>query len=175
VRRDSSVDIATGYGLEDPGIEFRWGDIFHTRPGRHWGAPGLLHKGYRVSSPGGKAAGGWRYSHTPSSAEDKERVELYLYFFSGLSWSVLDWTINLREWGNYRELFNSLLDPVRVPGTGERRTKVLVWRGVCHFVLSALGKTQVVKGRVLRGVPWALAAESIRCSAPKKKKRRTKY
>ena len=39
VRRDSSVDIASRYGLEDPGIESRWGDeIFRTvqaDPGAH--------------------------------------------------------------------------------------------------------------------------------------------
>ena len=29
---DSSVGIATRYGLEGPGIEFRWGEIFRSRP-----------------------------------------------------------------------------------------------------------------------------------------------
>jgi hypothetical protein len=34
----SSVSIATGYGLEGPGIEFRWGGkIFRTCPDRPWG------------------------------------------------------------------------------------------------------------------------------------------
>jgi hypothetical protein len=41
VGRDSSVGIATGYGMDGPGIEFRWGVIFsapvlqHTRPEAH--------------------------------------------------------------------------------------------------------------------------------------------
>ena len=38
---DSSVGIATRYGLDGPGIESRWGEIFRTRPDRPWGPPGL--------------------------------------------------------------------------------------------------------------------------------------
>jgi hypothetical protein len=30
----SSVGIATGYGLDGPGIEYRWGKLFRTCPGR---------------------------------------------------------------------------------------------------------------------------------------------
>ena len=55
VGRDSSVGIATRYGLEGPGIESRWGgEIFRTRPDRPWGPPSLLYNGYRVF-PTGKA------------------------------------------------------------------------------------------------------------------------
>jgi len=58
--RDSSVGIATRYGLNGQGIESRWGGvIFRTRPDRPWGPPSLLYKGYRVF-PRGKAAGAWR-------------------------------------------------------------------------------------------------------------------
>ena len=57
--RDSSVGIATGYGLDGPGIESRWGDeIFRTRPDQPWGPPNLLYSGYRAF-PGSKAAGSW--------------------------------------------------------------------------------------------------------------------
>jgi len=41
------------------------------------GPPSLLSNGYRVF-PGGKAAGSWRWPPTPSSAEVKERIDLYL-------------------------------------------------------------------------------------------------
>ena len=56
--RDSSVGIAACYGLKGPGIEYRWSEIFRTRPDRSWGLPSLLYNGYRVF-PGGKAAWAW--------------------------------------------------------------------------------------------------------------------
>ena len=65
----SSVGIATAYGLDGPGIESRWGEIFRTSPDRPWGPPNLLYNGYRVF-PGGKVLPGrdadpW----TPPSAD----------------------------------------------------------------------------------------------------------
>jgi hypothetical protein len=95
VGRDSSVGMATRYGLEGPGIESQWGGkIFRTRPDRPWGPPSLLYNGYRVF-PEGKAVGDWRWPSTPSSAEVKERVEIYLYSPSGLSWPVSGWILTL--------------------------------------------------------------------------------
>ena len=42
----SLVGIASGYGLDGPGIESRWGgEIFRTCPDRPWGPPSLLHNG----------------------------------------------------------------------------------------------------------------------------------
>ena len=77
VDRDNSVGIATLYGLDDPGIQFRWGgESFRARPDRPWGPQSLLCNGYRVSSPGVKRPGRG-VNHPPtSSAEVKERVEL---------------------------------------------------------------------------------------------------
>jgi hypothetical protein len=74
--------LATGWTVRGPNPG--GGEIFHTRPDRPWGPHSLLYNGYRVFT-GGKAAGAWRYHPSPSSAEVKERVELYLYSSSGLS------------------------------------------------------------------------------------------
>ena len=48
VGRDSSVGIATGYGLDGPGIESRCDEIFRTCPARSWCPPSLLFNRYRV-------------------------------------------------------------------------------------------------------------------------------
>ena len=47
----SSVGIATGYGLDSPGIDSQWGsEIFPIYPDRPWGPTSLLYNGYRVFS-----------------------------------------------------------------------------------------------------------------------------
>ena len=52
--------IATGCGLDGPGIDSRFGgEIFRTRPDWSWVPPSLLYSGYRVY-PGGKVTGAWR-------------------------------------------------------------------------------------------------------------------
>ena len=57
--RDSSVGIATRYGLDGPGIKSRCGgEIFSTPPDRPWGPPSLLYNGYRVFH-GDLVAGAW--------------------------------------------------------------------------------------------------------------------
>jgi hypothetical protein len=93
---DSSVGIATRYGLDGPVIDSRWGggEIFRTCPDRPWSPPSPLYNGYRVF-PRGKAARAWRWLPTPSSAEVKERIELYLYSPSGTSWPVIGWPLPL--------------------------------------------------------------------------------
>jgi hypothetical protein len=59
------------------------------------GAPSsVLHNVYRVF-PGGKAAWAWSWLPTQSSADVKERVELYLYSPSGPSWPFLGWPLHL--------------------------------------------------------------------------------
>jgi hypothetical protein len=93
ISRDSSVGIATRYGLDSPGIESRWGRDFPSHPHQPWSPPSLLHNGYWVSFPGVKRLGRG-VDHPPSSsARVKERVELYLCFPSGPSWPFLDRTL----------------------------------------------------------------------------------
>ena len=68
VGRDSSVSIATRCGLDCLGSNPSGGEIFYTRPDWPWGMA--------LTPP-------------PSSAEVKERVELFLYSPSGPSWPIL--------------------------------------------------------------------------------------
>ena len=87
--RDTSVGIPTRYGLDGPGIESRWGAIFsapvQTAPGAH---PDSYKMG-TGSFPGVKRPGRDVDDPPPSTAEVKERVQLYLYSPSGPPWSVL--------------------------------------------------------------------------------------
>jgi len=71
----SVVGIGTGYALDGPVIESRWGEIFRNCPV----PPSLLYNGYRVF-PGGKERPGRDADPSPpSSAVGHERVELCLY------------------------------------------------------------------------------------------------
>ena len=94
--RDSSVGIATRYGLDDPGIESRWGGVIfsapvHTGPGAH---PASYTMG-NVSFSGVKRPGPGVDHRLPFSADVKERVELYFYSTFGPSWPVLGRTFYL--------------------------------------------------------------------------------
>jgi hypothetical protein len=75
--RDSSVGIATRYGLNGPGIESRWGggggEIFRTRPDRPWDSLSLLCNGYQIFY-GVKQPGRGVKPPTPSSVEVKGGV-----------------------------------------------------------------------------------------------------
>ena len=85
---DSSVSIATRYGLDGLGIESRWGARFsalvQTGPGAQPASYTMGTGPFRgVKRPG-------RQDHPlPASAEVNERVELYLYAPYGPSWTVL--------------------------------------------------------------------------------------
>jgi len=80
--------IAAHYWLDCTGIESQWGVRFtapaQTGPRVH---PAYLYNGYWVF-PEGKAARVWRcVGHSPpSSAEVKERIELYIYSPSEPLW-----------------------------------------------------------------------------------------
>jgi hypothetical protein len=86
VGRDSSVGIAIRYGLDSSGIEFRWKQGFPQPSRQAMGPtqPPPSHNAYRVTFQGVKQPGRG-VNHPPSSsAEVKERVELYLYSTLGL-------------------------------------------------------------------------------------------
>jgi hypothetical protein len=61
-------------------------EIFLARPDRPWGAPSLLHSGYRVSLPGVKRPGRGG-DHPPQKAPRLKKN--YFYFPSGPSWHLL--------------------------------------------------------------------------------------
>jgi hypothetical protein len=84
------VSIATRYGMGGQGIESRWGEIFCTLSDRPWGPPTPLYDAYRVSFPGVKRPGRGVDHPLPSSAEVKERVELYLPSPTGSSCFLQD-------------------------------------------------------------------------------------
>jgi hypothetical protein len=72
----SSVGVATGYGLDGPGIESQWGRDFPHLSRPALGPPSLLYNGYRVF-PGGEKRPGRDADPLPSStAFGHERVEL---------------------------------------------------------------------------------------------------
>jgi hypothetical protein len=73
-------------------------EIFRTHPDQLRGPPGLLYNGYRVV-PVVKRPGRGVNHPLPSSADVKERVELYLYSPSGPSWHVLGWILPLPLFG----------------------------------------------------------------------------
>jgi hypothetical protein len=90
VGSDISVSIATHYGLESPGFKFRWGRDF-PHPSRPTLGPTQAPTQWSQSLfPEGVKRPGLRLMHPPPFiAEVKERAELNLYSFSGLSWPVL--------------------------------------------------------------------------------------
>jgi hypothetical protein len=84
VGRDGVVGIATRYELDGPGIESQWGE------GARFSAPVQTSCTMGTGSFPGVKRSGRGVDHPPlSSAEVKERVELYLYSPSRPSWPVL--------------------------------------------------------------------------------------
>ena len=89
VGRDSSVGIATRYGLDSPGSESRWGARFsatvQTCPGAY---PASCTMG-TVSFPGVKRPGRGADHPPQPKRRGHERVGLYLYSSSGHSWPAM--------------------------------------------------------------------------------------
>jgi hypothetical protein len=93
---DSSVGIATRYGLDGPDIESRWGARYfapiQTGPGTHPATWTMVVRSFQ----GKKWPVRGDDPPPPSSAECKERVDPCLYSSSGLSCPVLGRTLRLR-------------------------------------------------------------------------------
>ena len=90
IGRDISVDIATRYGMDGPGIESRCGARFsapdQTGPESY---PASCTMGTR-SLPGVKQPGRGADHPPPSKCRGQERVGLYLYSQYGSSWPVIE-------------------------------------------------------------------------------------
>ena len=83
--------IATCYGLGGLVIESRWGCYFPHTPRPSLGTTQPPMQCVRCLSRGYKAEA-CRWPPTPSTAEVKERVVLYIYFPTEPSWPALGWT-----------------------------------------------------------------------------------
>ena len=92
-------------GIDGPGIESRWERNFPHLCRLALGPTQPPIQCRPALFPRLKAAGAWRWLPPPSSAEVKERVELYLYFQSRPSWPVLGWTLPLPFYLQFITLF----------------------------------------------------------------------
>ena len=106
--RNSSVSIATLYGLDGRGINSWWGWDFP-----HLSRPALGDNPASYTMGTGSFLGvkklGHDVDHTPlSSAEVKEGVELYLYIPFWPSWPFLGWTLPLPLYGIHNAVTSTL-------------------------------------------------------------------
>jgi hypothetical protein len=87
--REFIVSITTRYGLDGPGIESRWEERFSSPVQNGSEAHPASYIMDTGSFLGVKRPGRGVDHPPPSSAEVKERVQLYLYSPFGSSWPVL--------------------------------------------------------------------------------------
>jgi hypothetical protein len=73
--RDSSVGVASGYGLKGQGPVVRVKAV-HVQ---FWGPRSPLSIRYREISPGGKEAGTWSWSFTSKYCRDKKYMDIYIH------------------------------------------------------------------------------------------------
>jgi hypothetical protein len=96
VAQDSSVSIATHYGLDCPGIESRWGwEFLHPSSQTGPEAHPVCYTNGTASFTGVKWPESGVGHPPPSSTKVKEREELYPYSPFGPPWLVPGWTLPL--------------------------------------------------------------------------------
>ena len=154
VGRDSSVGIATAYGLDGPGIESRSGRNFP-----HSSIPALrpTHTIGTGSIPGIKWPGRG-VDHPPStSAEVKERVELYTYSTSEPSWHVIGWPLPLRTFVSP----NRILRTTRTEVFEDNKT---VTSGIPdHWMRQSVLSALILVFEVFSEVKWPLYCANCLC------------
>jgi len=89
VNRGNMRTMATTDMIPKRETENSIGEVFRIGPDRSWGPPGLLHNGYWLAFPAVRRPGRGVDRPPPTSAEVKERVELYVHSPSGRSRRVL--------------------------------------------------------------------------------------
>ena len=158
--RDSSVSIATRYGLEGPGIESRCGEIFRTYPDQLRGPPSLLYNGYRVS-PGCKSGRCVMLNTHPLLVPRLRKSwaipPLTLWVLLGLSWGSLFISTTKKMWNLFREIIgvcrhinkrreqNSLSSYVRVDGTVQQQPRFEVsWNAIVRDIPTAKSRVKIV-------------------------------
>jgi hypothetical protein len=111
--RDSSIGIATRYGLDGPEIKSCCGRRFPHPSRQALGSPSLIW--WLPHLPWSKAPGAWRWPPTPPSAEVKGRVQLYLYSTSGPSWSLIRWPSTYRFIITHKQTWTTKRQYSRIP------------------------------------------------------------
>ena len=98
-------------------------DTFRTPSDLPWGPPILLYSGYRVCFFGANQPGRGVHHPPTSSAEAKERVELYVYFSSVPSWTFLGRTLPVLFYLTLHMIAKRLSRYLRVCASH----KILIW------------------------------------------------
>jgi len=89
VNRSNMRTMRTADIIPTRETEISRGEAFRISPDRSRGPPCLLHNGYALAFPAVRRSGRGVDRPPPTSAEVKERVELYVHSPSGLSRRVL--------------------------------------------------------------------------------------
>jgi hypothetical protein len=89
------------------------GKIFRTLPDRPWGLHQISYSTCRITFPGVKWPGRGVNHPPPSTAEVKERVELYPYSSSGPSWPVLGKHYVFTNLGEFAKLRKATINYVK--------------------------------------------------------------
>jgi hypothetical protein len=78
VSRDSTVNIATNYGLDDRGVGDRV-PVGSQRPDRLWVPPSLLSNGYGAALSWGVKRPGREADHSPPTSAEFKKTWIYIY------------------------------------------------------------------------------------------------
>ena len=116
--------------------------ILLTNPDCPLGPPRLLHNGYCVSFPEAKRSGRGVDHPPPSSAEVKERIELYLLLWPFIAWSGVIFYMHVEK--NYSLLTYDTVWTDRYITTVQRNTAASIIRAEVCCTLCTMIHTIIV-------------------------------